>query len=151
EAGSDGYVRRQYMLTYENGEEVSRQLVSLEYVAPSDRVVALGSKVVLPPLDLPDATPIDYTRTLQVYATWYNAASSGGDGITATGVLLTKGICAVDPSVIPLGTHLYVPGYGNCLAADTGGAIVGNMIDLGYPGSTVGDCCTGWMTIYILD
>jgi 3D (Asp-Asp-Asp) domain-containing protein len=37
---------------------------------------------------------------------------------------------AVDPAVIPLGTRLYVPGYGLALAADTGGAIVGNRIDL---------------------
>jgi 3D (Asp-Asp-Asp) domain-containing protein len=37
---------------------------------------------------------------------------------------------AVDPDVIPLGTRLYIPGYGLALAADTGGDIVGNRIDL---------------------
>jgi 3D (Asp-Asp-Asp) domain-containing protein len=37
---------------------------------------------------------------------------------------------AVDPNVIPLGTRLYIPGYGLPLAADTGGAIIGNKIDL---------------------
>ena len=37
---------------------------------------------------------------------------------------------AVDPSVIPLGSHVYIPSYGNAVAADTGGSIVGNRIDL---------------------
>jgi len=46
------------------------------------------------------------------------------------------GIVAVDPRVIPLGTRLYIPGYGEGVAADTGGAIIGNRIDLWMPTST---------------
>ena len=53
-----------------------------------------------------------------------------GAGITATGVPAVRGIAAVDPDVIPLGTRLFIPGYGEAIAADTGGAIVGNKIDL---------------------
>ena len=41
-----------------------------------------------------------------------------------------RGIAAVDPDVIPLGTRLFIPGYGEAIAADTGGAIIGNKIDL---------------------
>jgi 3D (Asp-Asp-Asp) domain-containing protein len=51
-------------------------------------------------------------------------------GTTATGLPVGQGVCAVDPSVIPLGTRFEVPGYGSCLAADTGSAIVGNRIDV---------------------
>jgi 3D (Asp-Asp-Asp) domain-containing protein/peptidoglycan hydrolase CwlO-like protein len=51
-------------------------------------------------------------------------------GSTATGLPVGQGVCAVDPSVIPLGTRFDVPGYGSCLAADTGPAIVGNRIDV---------------------
>ncbi len=55
-----------------------------------------------------------------------------GDGITAIGLRVRHGIVAVDPRVIPLGTRLYIPGYGEALAADTGGAIKGNKIDLAF-------------------
>jgi 3D (Asp-Asp-Asp) domain-containing protein/peptidoglycan hydrolase CwlO-like protein len=54
-------------------------------------------------------------------------------GTTATGLPVGQGMCAVDPSVIPLGTRFEVPGYGSCLAADTGSAIVGDRIDVWVP------------------
>jgi 3D (Asp-Asp-Asp) domain-containing protein/peptidoglycan hydrolase CwlO-like protein len=68
-------------------------------------------------------------------ATAYYAFGSGGNdingnGITATGLRARKGIVAVDPRVIPLGTKLFIPGYGEALAADTGGWIKNDRIDL---------------------
>ena len=54
-------------------------------------------------------------------------------GTTATGVPVSYGVVAVDPSVIPLGTKMYVPGYGNGVAADTGSAVKGKMIDVWFP------------------
>ncbi len=71
----------------------------------------------------------------EMEATAYYAFGSGGNdingnGITATGLRARKGIVAVDPRVIPLGTKLFIPGYGEALAADTGGWIKGNRIDL---------------------
>ncbi len=68
-------------------------------------------------------------------ATAYYAFGKGGNdingnGITAIGLRARKGIIAVDPRVIPLGTKLYVPGYGEALAGDTGGWIKGSRIDL---------------------
>jgi 3D (Asp-Asp-Asp) domain-containing protein len=54
-------------------------------------------------------------------------------GRTATGVAVAYGVVAVDPNVIPLGTRMTVPGYGEGVAADTGGAVVGSRIDLWFP------------------
>ncbi|HSF60506.1 MAG TPA: 3D domain-containing protein [Gaiellaceae bacterium] len=54
-------------------------------------------------------------------------------GRTALGVPVRKGVVAVDPKLIPLGTRLYVPGYGPGLAADVGIAIKGRLIDLWFP------------------
>ena len=54
-------------------------------------------------------------------------------GTTATGIPAGWGVAAVDPRVIPLGTHLEIPGYGTAVAADTGGAIVGGRVDLWFP------------------
>jgi 3D (Asp-Asp-Asp) domain-containing protein len=67
-------------------------------------------------------------RSLSVVATGYALG-----GTTATGLPVGWGVAAVDPSVIPLGTHMSVPGYGEAVAADTGGAVVGNTIDLWFP------------------
>ena len=63
-------------------------------------------------------------------ASAYLPSDGGGSGITATGMAARQGVVAVDPDVIPLGTRLYIPGYGLAVAADTGGAIVGSKIDL---------------------
>lgn len=69
---------------------------------------------------------------IQMVATAYTAGCSGCSGITAIGRPAGHGIVAVDPRVIPLGTRLYIPGYGFALAGDTGGAIKGYRIDLGF-------------------
>jgi 3D (Asp-Asp-Asp) domain-containing protein len=67
-------------------------------------------------------------RTLTVLATGYSLP-----GHTATGVPVGYGVVAVDPGVIPLGTHMTVPGYGEGVAADTGSAVAGARIDLWFP------------------
>jgi 3D (Asp-Asp-Asp) domain-containing protein len=54
-------------------------------------------------------------------------------GFTATGTPVGYGIAAVDPAVIPLGSHLSIPGYGEAIAADTGSAIRGTRIDVWFP------------------
>ncbi len=70
----------------------------------------------------------DGTRTLTVTSTGYSMP-----GRTATGLSVGPGIVAVDPAVIPLGTRLSIPGYGEGVAADTGGAVQGLTIDLWFP------------------
>lgn len=69
---------------------------------------------------------------LNMVATAYTANCAGCTGMTAIGRPAGHGIVAVDPSVIPLGARLYIPGYGFALAGDTGGAIHGRRIDLGF-------------------
>jgi len=155
--GSMGFVRREYRLKTVNGEVVSRELVSEVVVPATDEVVALGTRV--PPTPSPRPAPaavalgfegLSCVRTINVWATWYSAASAGGNGRTATGTEVYKGIVAVDPSVIPLGTRMYIPGYGYGLAADTGGGIRGYMIDLGYGPDDVVDWHTKTLDICIL-
>jgi len=73
---------------------------------------------------------VPYTQVLGMEATAYLPTDGGGEGLTAMGIPATYGIVAVDPDVIPLGSRVYIPGYGEALAADTGGAIYGYRIDL---------------------
>ena len=71
-----------------------------------------------------------YAAVMTMEATAYLPGDGDGYGITATGIRATYGVAAVDPAVIPLGSRLYIPGYGEAIAADTGGAIYGYRIDL---------------------
>ena len=74
------------------------------------------------------------SREFYVSATAYTASCNGCSGITATGINLKANphlkVIAVDPSVIPLGSKVWVEGYGYAIAGDTGGAIKGNKIDI---------------------
>jgi 3D (Asp-Asp-Asp) domain-containing protein len=84
--------------------------------------------------------PQQTSKTLTVTATAYTAYCTGCSGVTTTGLNLianpSQKVIAVDPSVIPLGSKVYVPGYGEAIAADTGGAIKGNRIDVFIPNYT---------------
>jgi 3D (Asp-Asp-Asp) domain-containing protein/uncharacterized protein YabE (DUF348 family) len=71
-------------------------------------------------------------RAMEMVATAYTADCAGCSGMTAIGRRAGHGIVAVDPRVIPLGTRLFIPGYGLAVAGDTGGAIRGLRIDLGF-------------------
>ena len=80
------------------------------------------------------ASPVDLGTT-QASGSTISVVSTGYclSGRTATGIPAGWGVAAVDPQVIPLGTHLMIPGYGEAVAADTGGSIVGGRIDLWFP------------------
>ncbi len=82
---------------------------------------------------LADGTRVEGTRLMTLEATGYGPGENGqwGDR-TALGTKVGYGTVAVDPKVIPLRKHLWVEGYGFCIALDTGGAIKGMKIDLGH-------------------
>ncbi len=106
-------------------------------------------KMPLPPRNS-SGTP-RYLYTLPCLVTAYTAEDEGCTGITYRGHVLQRGMVAVDPDVIPLGTRLYVPGYGEAVADDIGGAIIGNHIDLAMDSV---DEAFNWgkreVTVYIL-
>lgn len=138
QAGSVGSDRRRYRVHYEDGQELWRVLED-EWQAsePATKIVAYGTKIV-PRTVQTEEGELPYWRKIRMLATTYSAATSGKTpdhpryGITRSGLPAGYGIVAVDPTVIPLGTRLYVPGYGVALAGDTGGAIIGKHIDLGF-------------------
>ncbi|MYL19335.1 LysM peptidoglycan-binding domain-containing protein [Halobacillus litoralis] len=79
-------------------------------------------------------TSNDVVKEITAEATAYTANCTGCSGVTATGIDLNANpnqkVIAVDPNVIPLGSKVYVEGYGTAIAGDTGGAINGNRVDL---------------------
>jgi 3D (Asp-Asp-Asp) domain-containing protein/LysM repeat protein len=83
------------------------------------------------------STTTEGKKKLIMEATAYTASCEGCSGITATGIDLRANpdlkVISVDPSVIPLGSKVYVEGYGEAIAGDTGGAIKGNKIDVFIP------------------
>jgi cystine transport system substrate-binding protein len=117
-------------------EQQIAQLVAVAQAAQtrSAELAQVRATGIIPPISTPisDTSPAASAasdgRTLTVTATGYALG-----GTTSTGLPVGFGVAAVDPSVIPLGTHMYVPGYGEAVAADTGGAVVGDTIDLWFP------------------
>ncbi|GAB4481578.1 MAG: hypothetical protein Kow00124_29500 [Anaerolineae bacterium] len=154
--GREGLLRRQVRVRRENGVEVSRRPAA-EWVErpPEARVVAYGTQITLRTLQTPYGT-VEYWRTLRVLATSYSPLTAGhkqpgdpGFGIAAAGVEVQRGVVAVDPRVINLYTWMYIPGYGIGRALDTGGAIKGMRIDLGYADADYYQRYE-WIDIYLL-
>lgn len=71
-------------------------------------------------------------RAMYVSASAYSAYDPGNNKHTASGTLVRRGVIAVDPDVIPLGTHVFIPGYGEAVAEDIGSSIRGHRIDVAF-------------------
>jgi 3D (Asp-Asp-Asp) domain-containing protein len=118
-------------ITYYQQKEYAKEEIVEEISAPIAKIVSRGTKKIIQTLDT-SFGKLSYFSKLSVYATSYDKNCRGCNETTATGARVGFGIIAVDPKVIPMGTKLYVPGYGVGVAADTGGAIKGNIIDLAF-------------------
>ena len=98
------------------------------------------------------AQSVETSRGAMRYVREYLPTDGDGNGITASGMLAERGVVAVDTDVIPLGTRLYIPGYGMAIAGDTGGAINGERIDLCM--ESYGEAMEfgrRWVKVYVLE
>ncbi|WP_077737012.1 LysM peptidoglycan-binding and 3D domain-containing protein [Bacillus sonorensis] len=114
--------------------------IKSDLIFAGDTIAINGKSTALQTLVKQEAAeqqPEQTNKELTVTATAYTANDGGISGITKTGVDLNANqdakVIAVDPDVIPLGTKVYVEGYGEATAEDTGGAINGNKIDVFIP------------------
>lgn len=140
ELAATAAARRSFVagLRHQQGLDAARiAVIEAQARTAEQRTVAMSSSrqpiatAVVETVDLaaaPFAIATSGARTVTVTATGYTLR-----GRTATGMQTAPGVIAVDPSVIPLGTRLKIPGYGTAIAADTGGAVHGNVIDLWFP------------------
>ena len=146
EIGRQGITDIIYNYAYENGIQ-QRDIFSSRVVEwPVKRIErhgikplqAFSAQVFSAPRDETDEIPVDYITKITMSASGYSldprsTGKSPGHpayGLTSTGVRAERGVVAVDPNFIPLGTKMYIVGYGYAVANDTGSAIKNNKIDL---------------------
>ncbi|MFJ5771838.1 LysM peptidoglycan-binding domain-containing protein [Psychrobacillus sp. NPDC093180] len=140
-------------------ELMDRNQLTSDMIHPGDELVIEGTKKIVPKVSAASLTsanvsnetvktaeptvakataPVETaTKELTVTSTAYTASCEGCSGVTATGIDLlanpNQKVISVDPSVIPLGSKVWVEGYGEAIAGDTGGSIKGNKIDIFIP------------------
>lgn len=147
--GEEGKEENNYKIIYYDGALYSQDLVGRRIVDPKPKIIAKGTKPVYKTIN-GEGGQFESYGSLRVWATSYDKTCLGCDEWTATGKHLAKGIIAVDPTVIPLHTKLYVPGYGVGFAEDVGGGIKGNKIDLGFEDLRTGNWSARWVDIYLI-
>lgn len=150
--GKEGLLEKTFEVTKENGKEIDRKQISENKVRDAqDKIISVGTKEIVKQASRGQSSTNATTKSstnqqasttaapsggkeMYMEATAYTAYCNGCSGLTATGIDLRSNpnlkVIAVDPSVIPLGSKVWVEGYGTAVAGDTGGAIKGNRIDL---------------------
>jgi len=142
--GKEGTREKKFLVTLEDGVQTAKDLITDAIVSnPIDKIIEFGTILnhkttrgdVVRYKNVLDMSASAYSLT---YAQTGKNPGDAGYAITASGMRASKGVIAVDPKVIPLGTRLYVeiagstPDYGYAVAGDTGSGINGNRIDLYY-------------------
>ncbi|WP_417044051.1 G5 domain-containing protein [Dysosmobacter sp.] len=172
--GKNGVRTSVYEVIWSNGQELSRQFVEeldstvvdkiVEYGTAPEATVNINSSIASVKkntdgsgtLTLADGSTLSFSGVKSMIATAYTAGHGGADYTTATGTLVRVGTVAVDKSVIPLGTRMYIVSndgsvvYGLAVAEDTG--VRGNVVDLYY--NTYEECINfgrRGCTVYILE
>jgi len=153
--GERGILEKRIRVRYEDGSEIART-VDDTYVAvpPTTKIFGYGTHIVVRTLDTPSG-PVEYWRRITMLATSYSAGTAGTSpsspwyGRTATGMQMRYGIVAVDLRAINLRSQVYVPGYGVGYAGDTGSAIRGKRIDLGYDDDNL-VLWYKWVDVYLM-
>lgn len=129
--GQPGSVRRTYRITYRDGKPISKELLKEEKTEAEPKLFLMGRSGYQP-----SRSSFGRAKVMIMNATAYDPSPAtigpGATGRTRMGLWAEYGHVAVDPRVIPLGSLVFVEGYGFAIASDTGGAIKGNRIDLCY-------------------
>jgi 3D (Asp-Asp-Asp) domain-containing protein len=147
--GREGAVITTTRITRYDGREINREVVDVSRSEPVAEVIAKGAKVVLKKAATADGE-ITYKAKFHVWATSYDGRCPGCRGLTYGGTPVRRGTIAVDPDLIPLGSNLYVPGYGFGRAEDVGGGVKGKRIDLGFENVSQGWWSARWVDVYVL-
>lgn len=144
--GQSGKNELAYKITYHNGKQVEKKFINeVVAVKPENKIVKKGTKVEVVEVKVASSRGESTRQNATTTSTSTNNSSSDskgkhmkvvataytGDGITSTGTKPKWGTIAVDPSIIPYGTKVYIPQFDmTFIAEDTGGAIKGNKIDI---------------------
>lgn len=153
--GREGEKKLTVSIVYENGKEVSRRIVDETITKqPMDRIIVAGGYPSMPVSRGGDVMP--YAKIVKVKATAYWAVNGVGKTYTASGRKAVRNpdgysTIAVDRSVFPFGTKLFVEGYGFAVAAETGTAIIGDKIDVFF--DTYKEACdwgVKYVNVYVL-
>jgi 3D (Asp-Asp-Asp) domain-containing protein len=128
QTGQPGKVVETYRVLKRDGKVIKKELLGKERIEPKHTIYLMGHTGYQT-----SRGSFDRKKVMVMNASAYDPSAGRGSRATfrtATGMRARYGLVAVDPRVIPLGTMVFVEGYGMALAADTGGAIKGNKIDL---------------------
>ncbi|SFG99046.1 protein of unknown function [Desulfotomaculum arcticum] len=121
--GRQGLAIKKWEIVLKNGKQTEKRLLASNIVQqPVDRVVRIGTLQTVSR----GGNQIRFSKAFSMVSTAYTHTGRN----TRTGIAPRVGVAAVDPSVIPLGSKLYVEGYGYCQAADVGAKVKGNRIDV---------------------
>jgi 3D (Asp-Asp-Asp) domain-containing protein len=129
-AARAGYIAQLASRRSLNAAQIARLETEARAAEQRSQRLTSGSSATLLATRVVAAVPVTFARGHRLSVTISGYALSGR---TATGIPVGWGVAAVDPRVIPLGTHIWVPGYGEAVAADVGGSIVGTRVDLWFP------------------